>query len=84
MGVAVTDFREYECSRARRSKTAGCPTAKESLMLGDTITAEEGWRLGFVTKIFPPDKLNELTLAFARRIATLPSDTTLLIKEAVN
>jgi enoyl-CoA hydratase len=62
----------------------GCRKAKEFLMLGDTITAEEGYRLGFVTKIFPTDRLDELTLAFARRIANLPSVTTLLIKEAVN
>jgi enoyl-CoA hydratase len=58
--------------------------AKEFLMLGDTITAEEGYRLGMVTKIFPTDQLDELTLAFAKRIAKLPSVTTLLIKEAVN
>jgi enoyl-CoA hydratase len=62
----------------------GARKAKEFLMLGDTITAEEGYRLGMVTKIFPTDRLDELTLAFARRIAKLPSVTTLLIKEAVN
>jgi enoyl-CoA hydratase len=62
----------------------GARKAKEFLMLGDTITAEEGYRLGMVTKIFPTDRLDELTLAFAKRIAKLPSVTTLLIKEAVN
>jgi enoyl-CoA hydratase len=62
----------------------GARKTKEFLMLGDTITAEEAYRLGMVTKIFPTEKLDELTLAFARRIAKLPSVTTLLIKEAVN
>lgn len=58
--------------------------AKEFLMTGDTISAEEAYRLGMVTKVFPTDQLSELTLAYARRIAALPSITTLLIKEAVN
>jgi enoyl-CoA hydratase len=58
--------------------------AKEFLMLGDVITAEEGYRLGMVTKIFPTDKLDELTLEFAKKISALPSVTTMLIKEAVN
>jgi enoyl-CoA hydratase len=62
----------------------GTRKAKEFLMTGDAIGAEEAYRLGMVTKIFPTDKLDELTLAFARRIAKLPSVTTLLIKEAVN
>jgi enoyl-CoA hydratase len=62
----------------------GVRKAKELLMTGDTIGAEEAYRLGMVTKIFPRERLDELTLAFARRIAKLPSVTTLLIKEAVN
>jgi enoyl-CoA hydratase len=58
--------------------------AKELLLTGDSIDAEEAYRLGMVSKIFAPDELGERTLEFARRIAKLPSMTSLLIKEAVN
>jgi enoyl-CoA hydratase len=37
-----------------------------------------------VSKIFPVDDLEERTLAYARRIAELPTMTALLIKESVN
>jgi enoyl-CoA hydratase len=58
--------------------------AKELLMTGDSIGAEEAHRLGMVTKIFKNETLAEDTLEFARRIAKLPSMTLLLIKESVN
>jgi enoyl-CoA hydratase len=37
-----------------------------------------------VSKVFPADHLGERTLDFARRIAALPTMTSLLIKESVN
>ena len=58
--------------------------AKELLLTGDAIDAEEAHRLGMVCKIFPRDQLDERTLDFARRIAQLPTMTSLLIKESVN
>jgi enoyl-CoA hydratase len=58
--------------------------AKELLLTGDSITAEEAHALGMVSKIFPAEQLAEDTLAFARRIARLPTMTALLIKESVN
>jgi enoyl-CoA hydratase len=58
--------------------------AKELLLTGDTIDAEECHRLGMVSKIFPAEQLRESTHAFARRIASVPSMAALLIKEAVN
>ena len=58
--------------------------AKELLLTGDSIDAEEAHRLGMVTKIFPVGDLSERTLEFARRIADLPTVTALLIKESVN
>jgi enoyl-CoA hydratase len=57
---------------------------KELMLTGDSIDAEEGYRLGFVSKIFATDDLAEQTLAYARRIARLPSMTSLLVKESVN
>jgi enoyl-CoA hydratase len=58
--------------------------AKELLLTGDSVDADEAHRLGMVSKVFPPDELTERTVEFARRIAQLPTMTSLLIKEAVN
>ena len=58
--------------------------AKELLLTGDSIDAAEAHRLGMVSKIFPAGDLTEQTLEYARRIAALPTMTSLLIKESVN
>ena len=58
--------------------------AKELLLTGDSIDAEEAHGLGMVSKIFPQDQLEERTIELARRIAQLPTMTSLLIKESVN
>lgn len=58
--------------------------AKELLLTGDSIDADEAHRLGMVSKVFPRDRVEEETLNFARRIAKLPTATTLFIKESVN
>jgi len=62
----------------------GARKAKELLLTGDAIDAEEAHRLGMISKIFPADDLDNMTLDFARRIAQLPTMTSLLIKESVN
>jgi enoyl-CoA hydratase len=58
--------------------------AKELLLTGDYIDADEAHRLGMVSKVFPLDDLQEKTVEFARRIAERPTMAALLIKEAVN
>ena len=58
--------------------------AKELLLTGDSIDADEAHRLGMVSKVFPADELADRTLEFAQRIAQLPTMTSLLIKESVN
>lgn len=57
---------------------------KELMLTGDAIDVQEAHRLGMVSKIFPVDQLEDQTLAFARRIAELPTMSALLIKESVN
>ena len=57
---------------------------KELMLTGDAIDVHEAHRLGMVSKVFPVDELNDRTLAYARRIAELPTMTALLIKESVN
>ncbi|WP_345419079.1 enoyl-CoA hydratase [Pseudonocardia xishanensis] len=62
----------------------GLRKTKELMLTGDSIDAEEAYRLGSVSKVFPADSLRADTDAFAARIAALPTMTALLIKEAVN
>ncbi len=58
--------------------------AKDLLLTGDSIDADEAYRLGMVSKIFPPDELAERTIEYANRIAKRPTIAALLIKESVN
>lgn len=58
--------------------------AKELLLTGDSIDIDEAHRLGMVSKVFPRAELEDRTLDFARRIASLPTMTALMIKESVN
>ena len=58
--------------------------AKELLLTGDSMTAEEAHALGMVAKVFPAGELGDRTLDFARRIARTPTMAALLVKEAVN
>ncbi|BBX76047.1 enoyl-CoA hydratase [Mycobacterium shinjukuense] len=58
--------------------------AKELLLTGDSLDADEAYRLGMVSKVFPLDELADKTLEFARRIAERPTMAALLIKDSVN
>jgi enoyl-CoA hydratase len=62
----------------------GARKTKELMLTGDSIDAEEAYRLGMVSKIFPVDELGDRTLEFARRIAKIPTMAALLVKESVN
>ena len=57
--------------------------AKELLLTGDSLDADEAYRLGMVSKVFPRDELEDKTLEFARRIAEQPRMAALLIKDSV-
>lgn len=58
--------------------------AKELLLTGDSVDADEACRLGMVLKVFPVGELEERTLEFARRIAERPTIAALLVKDSVN
>ncbi|BBZ11898.1 enoyl-CoA hydratase [Mycobacterium branderi] len=58
--------------------------AKELLLTGDSLDADEAYRLGMVSKVFPAADLEDKTLEFARRIAERPTMAALLIKDSVN
>ncbi len=58
--------------------------AKELMLTGDAINAEEAHRIGMVSRVVPEPELESFTTTLARRIAALPTMTALLIKESVN
>src|SRR3954468_14997631 len=62
----------------------GARKAKELLLTGDSLDANDAYALGLISKIFPAEDLAHRHVEFARRIAALPTMTSLLIKEAVN
>src|SRR5690606_30479617 len=57
--------------------------AKELLLTGDSLDADEAHALGMVSKIFPADELSDRTVEFARRITQLPALSSLPIYAAV-
>lgn len=58
--------------------------AKELLLTGDSLSADEAHVLGMVSKVFPDSELSDNAVDFARRIAKLPTAAALFIKESVN
>lgn len=68
----------------RLVRIIGLPKAKELIMLGNRITAEEAARIGLVTKVVPKAKLQEETVALARKLADGAPVALRLAKEAIN
>ena len=62
----------------------GFRRAKEILWTGDSITAQEGKKLGFVSRVVPREKLEEETLDLARRIAMNMPVAVSLVKRSIN
>lgn len=62
----------------------GARKTKELMLTGDTLSVDEAYQLGMVSKVFPAAELSDRTLEFARRIAKVPTMAALLIKESVN
>ena len=57
---------------------------KELMLTGDSISVDEAYALGMVSKVFPLAELESRTEDFARRIAEVPTMAALMIKESVN
>ncbi len=57
---------------------------KELMLTGDSLSVEEAYQLGMVSKIFKEEELAQRTLEYAQRIAKMPTMAALLIKESVN
>ncbi len=63
---------------------AGLRGAKELLLLGELVGAEEALRLGLVNRVVPGERLEEEAAALALRLAALPETTLRLNKLLVN
>jgi len=68
----------------RLVRMVGLAKAKELIMFGDRIPAEEAAKLGLITKVVPRAKLVEETTAFARKLADGPPVALRLAKETLN
>jgi enoyl-CoA hydratase len=58
--------------------------AKEMLLTGDPISANDAMQLGMVNRVVPRAELAEQTLALALKIAKQPTFATKMVKQAVN
>ena len=58
--------------------------AKEVLLLGDVIEAEDALRMGLVNRVVPDDQLEDAANEMARKIAALPPSVVRLNKRLVN
>lgn len=68
----------------RLIRLVGMAKAKEMIMLGERISAEEGARIGLVNKVVPKAKLQEETIALARKLSDGPPIALKLAKETIN
>ncbi len=62
----------------------GIRKAKEFLLTGDIIDAQEAWRLGLVNRVVARDELTERTRELAERIALVPPVTAQVVKDSLN
>jgi enoyl-CoA hydratase len=62
----------------------GMRKAKEFLLTGDKIDAQEAWRLGLVNRVVPRDELATATRELADRIALVPPVTAEMVKGSIN
>lgn len=62
----------------------GVARAKEYLMTGDAVTAQEAERIGLINHVVPADQLHAKALEFATRLASGPSKAIRWTKVSVN
>ena len=62
----------------------GIRKAKEFLLTGDTIDAQEAWRLGLVNRVVPRAELEARTRELADRVALVPPVTAQTVKDTIN
>jgi enoyl-CoA hydratase/carnithine racemase len=65
-------------------KVVGLARATEMLMLGDTITSAEAYRVGLANKVVPLSTLNSESMALAKRLSESASMALGLTKRLIN
>jgi len=65
VGATVTNGGTYYLPRI-----VGLSKAKEMMLTGELIDAQEAYRIGYANKVVPLDKLDEEALAMAKKIAS--------------
>ncbi|MBI5014968.1 MAG: enoyl-CoA hydratase/isomerase family protein [Deltaproteobacteria bacterium] len=68
----------------RLPRLVGATKAKEMLLTGDSIDAQEAYRIGLVNKVVPLEKLMEETNSLAQKLAARPPFALQMINTAVN
>lgn len=64
--------------------TIGVLRAKEYILFGDRITAEEALRLGLANRVVPQERLMDEAIALANRLASIPTAALRTTKRAIN
>jgi enoyl-CoA hydratase len=62
----------------------GMRQAMELMLTGDAITGEEAARVGFATRAYPADELDDAVTGVAARVAQIPTDLQQLNKRSVH
>ena len=62
----------------------GQKQAKEVMLLGEIIPAEDALRMGLVNRVVPDDELDEAAMEMARKLASLPPVAVRLNKRLIN
>lgn len=68
----------------RLPRLVGLARAKEMLLTGDNVNAQEAYRIGLVNKVVPREKLMEEAMALAKKLAAKPKKALGLIKRCVD
>jgi len=76
----IPDWGQYHFLPLR----VGITKAKELMMTGDPVDAQEAVRIGLINRVVPDDRLEAEAYALAERLARGPSQSYAMIKAALN
>ncbi len=68
----------------RMTKLLGAAKAKELIMIGERVNAEQALEVGLVSKVFSEDSFEDQVRAFAMKLADRPPVALTLAKRAIN
>ena len=68
----------------RLPRLVGMSKAKEMLMMGDNVDAQEAYRVGLVNKVVPKGQLMDEAKKWAKKLASKPKRALGLIKRCIH